>query len=98
MQTIHTRTYTNVALTVIILLLLVLAARPYLGIPGAYAADDSDLRAGRRVNVEPNAEIAAAIRDASKSAQEIATAVRETAKAQQEVAHAIERLSGAAAK
>ena len=60
MRTIDSRTYTNVALSVLIMLLLALVIRPYLGLPKAYAADNSASDRNsvytRNVPLTPNAD------------------------------------------
>lgn len=101
MQTIHSRTYTNVALTVLIVLMLLVLARPYLGLPSAHAlerTDDSDDNNRTRIStlLEPNQAMVAAIRDVARSKEQIAAAVQETAKAQQNVADAIKSLGNPA--
>jgi hypothetical protein len=91
MQTIHSRTYTNVALTVLIILLLAVLVRPYVGLPKAQAAS-GDFSDGSTRTLNPYGEASAALREIAKSNQEIASAVRETAKAQREVAESIHGL------
>ena len=99
MQTIHSRTYTNVALTVLILMALVLLVRPYVSLPKANAAsEDQAARPSRSVLLDPNAAVADGLRDIASANKEIAAATREAAKAQAEVAKAIGRLSESATK
>lgn len=95
MRTIHSRTYTNVALTMLIILLLAVLARPYVGLPKANAASGDSERQRTNMLADPNAELAAATREVANSNKEIAVAIRETAKAQQEVARSISGLANA---
>lgn len=100
MQTIHSRTYTNVALTVLILLLLVLVARPYTGLEKAYAGsltDESSASKSSTAFKDPFTDATAALREIAVSNKDIASAIRETAKSQADVARALAAL-GAAAK
>jgi hypothetical protein len=95
MQTIHSRTYTNVALTVLILLLLALVVRPYLALPTAQASPgDTGLNASGNITpqLDPAAAVAQALRELAGTNREIASAIRETGKAQNEVAQSIARL------
>lgn len=101
MQTIHSRTYTNVALTALILLLLVLALRPYVSAPTAYAsAADLTISASGGLDPakkaalleDPYAGVAAALREVAAANKDVAAAIRETAKSQDNVAKAISAL------
>ena len=81
MQTMTTRTYTNLALTVIMILLAILALQPLVSLSEA-TAEDRDVGNKRPVSefgqtkiAESNREIAAAIREASQSQKEIAGAL-----------------------
>ena len=102
MQTIHSRTYTNVALTALILLLLVLALRPYVSAPSAYASaanltvsDTGTLDPTKKAALleDPYAGVAAALREVAASNKDIAAAIRETAKSQESVGKAISSLA-----
>jgi hypothetical protein len=99
MRNLDSRAYTNMALTVLILLLTVLVARPYLQPARAYAAPVAPgTDAGQNALLNPYVDVAAAIREVADSNRQVAAAVQETAKAQRDVARAIERLaSGASA-
>jgi len=97
MQTIHTRTYTNVALTVLIILLLAVLVHPYIGLPKAQAAspDYGEGSAGNTRMLNPYGDVSVALREIAKSNQEIASAIRESGKAQREVAESIHGLGAA---
>lgn len=102
MQTLHTRTYTNVALTVLILLLLVLAVRPYVSLPTAQAesftmgAEPPRDDHKSELLKDPYAGVAAALRELATSNKDIAAAIRETAQSQSAVAKAIQSLGASA--
>lgn len=106
MQTIHSRTYTNVALTVLIILLLILGLRPYVSMPAAYAGassltltDNSSPSEKKRSALldDPYSGVADALREVALSNKDVAAAIRETAKSQDNVAKAISSLGAAAA-
>ena len=100
MRTIESRTYTNVALTVLILLFLALVIRPYFTLPKAYATDfgdESDFRS-KSVPLSGIVDANKGLSEIAGSNKEIAAAIRETAQAQQAVAKAIAQLGASAAK
>ena len=95
MRTINSRTYTNVALTGIILLLAALLIRPFVSVESAHAAGSGDgIRGQRRPTSEyGQIEIAKATRESAAASQAIAVAIGEAAKSQHEIARALVRLS-----
>ncbi len=96
MTTMTTRTYTNVALTAIILLLLALVARPYISAPEAHAQLIPERNRQQKeklasveplaINAEATKEIAEANRQIARSIQELAAVHKELAKALAQVA------------
>lgn len=97
MRTITTQTYTNVALTVLILLLAVLVARPYMGSTQAHADgfgrnQQQNNRAGDINSQELNAAATDRVADAN---QKIAEAINKSAQAQRAIADAINGLASA---
>lgn len=109
MKTVASRTYTNVALTVLIILLAVLAFRPYLPGSSAYALDmDRDTETTRydrnaqqqRVaqslnSQEQNAE---ATREVAAATRDVAQAIRESAAAQEKIAQSLMQLANTASQ
>lgn len=108
MRSIHSLTYTNVALTVLILLLSAVLVKPYLTMPAAQAQSSlsenfrkadpmeekrSSQQEAKVAQLNPNADNAAALREIAAAAREIADAIREGAKSQGEVAKALGKLS-----
>ena len=99
MRSIHTRAYTNVALTVLIIFLGLLAIRPYVSAPTAQAQSLPDYtirneeQRAKVTALNPNADNATATREVAKANKEIAEALREAAKAQKDIAQAIAKLS-----
>lgn len=96
MQTIHSRTYTNVALTVLILLMLALVARPYVSLPKAYAGsldsltsktpqDDKTMLDGQGAQIR-SALLVDPYADVAKALREIAASNKEVADAIRETA------------
>ena len=95
MQTINSRTYTNVALTVVMLLLAALLIRPYVSVPSAHAQGYNEKKKGksRPTSEYGQIEIAKATSKTAQASIQIAEAIRESAKSQQEIAGALKRLS-----
>ncbi|HOE97112.1 MAG TPA: hypothetical protein PK847_11070 [Candidatus Sumerlaeota bacterium] len=96
MKSIETRTYTNVVLTVLALLLLVLVAQPYVSLPAAHAQLDlsrNEQQSDKLNSVEPLADQAAATREVAAANLKIAEAITKAAAAQSEIAAALARLS-----
>ena len=103
MQTIQSRLYLNVILTVIAILLAVLAFQPFASVStSAYAQQSRDF--GVQRNEQQDAKSAGllegqyrmfadATRDVAKANHDIAEAIREAAKSQKEIAQAITKLS-----
>ena len=95
MKTITTRTYTNVALTVIMLLLLFLTVKPLISIPAAHAQLDSKRNAQQTSKISAvdavsvNAE---ATREIAQANREIAKAIDKLANTHKDVARALTRL------
>lgn len=104
MRTIGSRTYTNVALTAIVVLFLVMALQSLVSVPTARAEfnwDDEDTglernkaQRAKAAALMPNvAEAAKATREVAQANREIAKAIKDAAKAQREIAQAILKLS-----
>jgi hypothetical protein len=100
MQTIGSRSYTNMALTAVILLLLALVVQPYLSIPQAQAQisgsmSSVDQSPSRTSTTNPGVENAAATRDVAAALKDVAAALKEQATAQKEIGRALFKLSSA---
>ena len=93
MRTISSQTYTNVSLTVLILLLAALVIRPLVSIPAAQARDlnavDSSDDTSKPATVNPDAS---AIRECAVALQQIATAINRSADNQAKMAEALHSL------
>lgn len=95
MKSIQTRTYTNVALTAIIILLALLLIRPYALAPQAYAQMDEPRNVQQTrtlATLNPNADNAKATEQVAAATREIASAIREAAKSQEQIAQALLKL------
>lgn len=109
MQTIQSRLYLNVILTVIAILLAIVAFQPYVTLSTtAQAQRTRDFRPDSEFDVKRNEQqdaksagllegqyrmFADATRDVAKANHDIAEAIREAAKSQKEIAQAIGKLS-----
>lgn len=91
MKSINTRTYTNVALTAIVILLAVLALRPFMGAPAAHAQQEE--RGNRPTTEYGQLQIADSNREIAKSNLAIANAIKESAKSSEKIATSLGRLS-----
>jgi septal ring-binding cell division protein DamX len=96
MRHLETRTYTNVALTVLIILLAIMAIRPYVSLPEARAQFNEPARnqQQRRMAEELNPsqdKTAEATDRVAEATQKVAEAIRESAKSQQNIAAALTR-------
>ena len=106
MRSISSLTYTNVSLTVLILLLLALVVRPLVSFPTAHAADlDTSPDMGRNAaqsrkmaDLNPNADNAAAMREVAAAIREVAGAINKSATAQADIATAFGKLGQEAIK
>ena len=94
MQTMKTRTYTNVALTAIMILLAILALQPFVSISKAMAEDDErEVKSKRPASELGQTRIAESNKMIAESNREIAVAIREASQSQKEIAGALNRLS-----
>ena len=97
MRTIATRTYTNVVLTLIALVLAALLLQPYVALPTAQAQFDEPERNVQQsraaATLNSNVDNADATREVAQANRGIAKAIAEAAKAQSQIAKAIERLA-----
>jgi methyl-accepting chemotaxis protein len=101
MRHLDTRTYTNVALTVLIVLLAIMIAQPYVSLPTAQAQLESRLESDRNAQQRRAAEsfspsldkLAGATEQVAEANRDIAKAIRESAEAQTKIAKSIGSLS-----
>ena len=100
MQTIQSRLYLNVVLTVIAILLAIVAFRPYASVSTpAYAQRDFGVTRNEQQDAKAQGLLegqykmfADATRDVAKANKDIAQAIREAAKSQKDIAKAIGKL------
>ena len=90
--TTTTRTYTNLALSVIMILLAILALQPVVSLSEA-TAEDRDGGSKRPVSEFGQTKIAESNKMIAESNREIAAAIREASQSQKEIAGALNRLS-----
>ena len=102
MRRIHTRTYTNLMLTAVAVLLGVLALAPRLPPPAATAqltgtlsASDNSEQSRKIAQLNPNADNATAQMEIAKANREIADALRKQAEAQKEMARSLAGIADA---
>ncbi|GEM_PF-5271316 len=91
MQTIQSRAYTNVILTVIALLLAVLAIGPYVQVntPAWAQIEPSRPRNIQQTAASGDEIVGRATESVARATQDIAQAIREAAKSQQAIADAL---------